>query len=400
MPYEVFLAFRYLQSRRKRRLARATSVAAIVGIAMGVAALIVAFALSNGFRDEMREKILQGTAHLSVVRADGRAIENYAELANRLKQINGVVSASATTYDGALARGTKASGYAVIRGVEKDAAQLTPRQWLSEGSFGPLFETSSTEVPNAVVGADLAARIGVAAGDVFEVIPATESTTRRLRVAGTFRSGLFEYDSTWIYVALETAGAFAGSNHAAMVMSVQVHDVDNVKQVSAEVSKALGSRYTIIDWQQANQPLFAALALERRMGLFIIGLIIAIATLNITTMLILVVVERRRDIAILNALGATRTGVMLLFIIEGAVVGAIGAAAGVVIGFIACAIGNHYKLVSLPADVYSISNVPLIARPAEMLLAALVAFVLSVLATIYPARAASRLPPVEALRDS
>ena len=390
MPYEVFLALRYLRSRRKRRLARATSIAAILGIAMGVAALIVAFALSNGFRDEMREKILQGTAHLSVVRADGRAIEDYADLEKRLRQISGVDSASATTYDGALARGLKNSSYAVIRGVEKDAA----RQSLTEGSFGPLFE--STETPNAVVGVDLAARIGVAVGDVFEIVRADESTMRRLRVAGIFRSGLFEYDSTWIYVSLDTAG----SSHAASAMSVQVHDVDNVKQVGAEVSKALGNTYTIIDWQQANQPLFAALALERRMGLFIIGLIIAIATLNITTMLILVVVERRRDIAILNALGATRTGVMLLFIIEGAVVGAIGAAAGVVIGFIACAIGNHYKLVSLPADVYSISNVPLIARPSEMLLAALVAFVLSVLATIYPARAASRMRPVEALRDS
>lgn len=391
MPYEVFLALRYLRSRRKRRLARATSVAAILGIAMGVAALIVAFALSNGFRDEMREKILAGTAHLSLVRADGRAIENYSELASRVKQVNGVVSASATTYDGALVRGTKESGYAVIRGVEKDAVQS---RWLTEGSFDPLFETSTN--PNAVVGADLAARIGLALGEVFQVQPANDSTAHRLRVAGIFRSGLFEYDSTWIYVGME----FAGNSHAASVMSVQVNDIDNVKRISADVSKVIGNTYTIIDWQQANQPLFAALALERRMGLFIIGLIIAIATLNITTMLILVVVERRRDIAILHALGATRTGVMLLFIIEGAVVGVIGAATGVVIGFIACAIGNHYKLVSLPADVYSISNVPLIARPSEMLIAALVAFLLSVLATIYPARAASRMRPVEALRDS
>ena len=395
MPYELFLALRYLRSRRKRRLARATSVAAILGIAMGVAALIVAFALSNGFRDEMREKILQGTAHLSVVRADGRPLENYSELASRVKQVDGVAAASATTYDGALVRGTKGSSYAVIRGVEKDTVQS---RWLKEGSFGPLFEASSN--PSAVVGADLATRIGLSPGDVFQVQPANDSTPRRLRVAGVFSSGLFEYDSTWIYVSMETASEFAGNNHAASVMSVQVNDVDNVKQVSAGVSKTLGNSYTIIDWQQANQPLFAALALERRMGLFIIGLIIAIATLNITTMLILVVVERRRDIAILNALGATRTGVMLLFIIEGAVVGAIGAAVGVVIGFIACAIGNHYKLVSLPADVYSISNVPLIARPSEMLIAALVAFLLSVLATIYPARAASRMRPVEALRDS
>src|SRR5215217_6480158 len=402
MPYEVFLAFRYLRSRNKRRLARATSIAAILGICMGVAALIVALALSNGFRDEMREKILQGTAHLSVVRADGRPIENYADLGNRLRQVEGVVSASATTYDGALARGPKGSGYAVIRGIENDAGRSVQlHQWLSEGSFGPLFEPSTTI--SSVIGAELAARIGVSVGDTLFVLPANRSTSTQfehLRVAGIFRSGLFEYDSTWIYVALDSASALAGDNHAASVMSVQVSDADNVKQVAAGVAKTLGNGYTTIDWQQANQPLFAALALERRMGLFIIGLIIAIATLNITTMLILGVVERRRDIAILSALGATRTGIMLLFIIEGAVVGAIGAVAGVLIGFIACVVGNHYKLVSLPADVYSISNVPLITRPGEMFFAALIAFVLSVLATIYPARAASRMRPVEALRDS
>jgi len=399
MPYEVFLAFRYLRSRRKRRLARITSIAAVLGICAGVAALIIAFALSNGFRDEMKEKILQGTAHLSVVRADGRPVEDHSELANRLRQIDGVVSASATTYDGAIARGPKGSGYAVIRGIEKEPTQA--RQWSSEGSFVQLFQQSL--IPNAVVGSELATRLGISVGDVFQIIPASEPTgglPRRVRAAGIFRSGLFEYDSTWIYVAFDTANAFSGNSHAASLLSIQVNDPDNVKQVAANVSRALGNSYTTIDWQQANQPLFTALALERRMGLFIIGLIIAIATLNITTMLILVVVERRRDIAILGALGATRSGVMLLFVIEGAVVGAIGSVAGVIIGLIACLVGNHYKLVSLPPDVYSISNVPLIAKPAEIFLAALIAFALSVLATIYPARAAARMRPVEALRDS
>ena len=403
MPYELFLALRYLRSRRRRRLARATSIAAVVGIGMGVAALTVALALANGFRDEMKDKILQGTAHLSVVRADGRPIEDHAELAKRLREVNGVVSASVTTYDAALARGAKDTGYSVLRGIEPEGGQTEQaRRWLSEGSFGPLFE-STASVPNAIVGADLATRIGVAVGDVVQVLPANDASsvaTRRLRVAGIFRSGLFEYDSTWIYVAFDTAAAFAGNTHVASVMSVQVSDPDNVKQVASNVSQAIGNTYTIVDWQQANQPLFSALALERRMGLVIIGLIIAIATLNITTMLILLVVERRRDIAILNALGATRAGVMLVFIIEGAAVGAIGALAGVVLGLVACLIGNYYKLVSLPADVYSISNVPLTPQPIEMLLAALAAFALSVLATIYPAHAASRLRPVEALRDS
>jgi lipoprotein-releasing system permease protein len=402
MPYEVFLAFRYLRSRHKRRLARVTSIAAILGICMGVGALIVAFALSNGFRDEMREKILQGTSHISILRTDGRPIENYSELANRLKQVDGVVSASPTTYDAALARGSKDSGYAVIRGIENASGQSAQvNQWLIEGSSGALF--GMTNEPNALVGSDLASRIGVSVGDPVQIVPASDLSnvrTHRWRVAGIFRSGLFEYDSTWIYVGLDNATALAGNNHVASVMSVQVRDADNVKQVVANIAKVLGEDYELVDWQQANQPLFSALALERRMGLFIIGLIIAVAALNITTMLILVVVERRRDIAILNALGATRTGVMLLFVIEGAVVGAVGAVAGVVLGLIACFIANHYKLVSLPADVYSISNVPLISKPLEILLAALIAFALSVLATIYPARAASRMRPVEALRDS
>ena len=402
MPYEVFLALRYLRSRRKRRLARVTSVVAVLGICMGVAALIVALALANGFRDEMREKILQGTSHISVLRADGRAIENYSELANKLKQINGVISASPTTFDAAIARGSKDSTYAVIRGIDQNSGQSTQlHQWLTAGKSETLF--GMTCEPNVLVGSELASRIGVKVNDLFDIVPASESAggrTRRVRVAGIVRSGLFEYDSTWIYLAFETASDFAGNKHNASVMSVQVNDVDNVKPVAARVATTLGNGYTTVDWQQANQPLFAALALERRMGLFIIGLIIAIAAFNITTMLILVVIERRRDIAILRALGATRVGVMSLFIIEGAVVGAVGAIAGVVVGMIACLIGNHYKLVSLPADVYSITNVPLIVKPGEMLLAALIAFALSVLATIYPARAASRMRPVEALRDS
>jgi len=406
MPYEVFLAFRYLRSRHKRRLARVTAIAAIIGITMGVAALIVTFALSNGFRDEMREKILQGTSHLSVLRADGLPITEYTNLASRLQQIDGVASASATTYDGALARGSKGSSYAVIRGIESHAGQTAQaRQWLTEGTFDPVFDQSRTNegrTPVAVVGAELASRIGISVGDVFQIIPANEAdteTVRRLRVAGIFQSGLFEYDSTWIYVDFNLASTFAGGAHSASVMVVQVKDVDRVKEVAERVRTALGQDYTTIDWQQANQPLFSALALERRMGLFIIGLIIVVAALNITSMLILVVVERRRDIAVLGTLGASRTGVMMLFVIEGAVVGAAGAIAGMLLGLVACFVGNYFRIVSLPADVYSISNVPLNVKLGETLLAAFVAFVLSVLATIYPARAAAGLRPVEALRD-
>ena len=256
-----------------------------------------------------------------------------------------------------------------------------------------------------IVGSELATRLGLKTGDVFQVMPASVFSNRsaashRLRVAGIFRSGLFEFDSTWIYLPLETVSTFAGTNHAAAVVSVQVQNVDDVKRLADRIRSAVGSEYRTIDWQDANQPLFSALALERRMGLFIIGLIIAIAVINITTMLILVVVERRRDIAILNALGATRSSVMSLFLIEGGVVGALGAVSGMALGLAACLIGNHYKIVSLPADVYSISNVPLIVGVREVVLSALLAIVLSILATIYPAFVASRMRPAETLRDA
>ncbi|HSK62498.1 MAG TPA: ABC transporter permease, partial [Pyrinomonadaceae bacterium] len=390
MPYEIFLAFRYLRSRPKRRLARVTALLAVLGIAMGVAALIVALALANGFRDEMREKILQGTAHLTVLRQDGKPIQDNAHIVEGTRQIEGVVSASTTTYIGVLAYGPKRGpAYAVLRGIENDGGNLTQgRKWLKEGSFDSLFAASGpNEVlrPNVVIGAELATKLDASVGDFIDVIPGNPigPIKWRLRVAGIFQSGLFEYDSTWAYIDFHKTAKVIGDSDAS-VISVQVNDPDNVKQIGANVLHTLGNDYTTIDWQQANQPLFTALALERRMGAFIVGLIIAIAVLNITTMLILVVVERRRDIAIISTLGATRTGVMLVFIIEGAVVGAIGAVAGVLLGLAACFAGNRYKLVSLPADVYSISNVPFNATINEVALAALIAFGLSVLATIYP----------------
>lgn len=401
MPYEVFLAFRYLLSRHKRRLARVTAIAAIVGITMGVAALIVAFALSNGFRNEMRDKILQGTAHASVMRSDGLPINDYESVAARVRQVNGVVEASATTYDGAMANGPSGSSYVILRGVDiKTGRSTLPSRWIREGSFDALFEANDS-IPHAVVGSELASRLGVKTGNTIQVMLAnTANSSRRLKVAGIFSSGLFEFDSTWIYMPLDTVAAYSGAHHAAAVISVQVANVEDVKSVAAAIGSTLGNEFRTIDWQAANQPLFSALALERRMGLVVIGLIIAIAVINISTMLILVVVERRRDIAILNALGARRTSVMYLFLIEGGVVGAIGAVCGAVVGLIVCFVANYYKLVSLPADVYSISNVPLIAGFREVVLSALLAFVLSILATIYPALVASRMRPAETLRDA
>lgn len=446
MPYEIFLALRYLRERRPRRLARATALAATLGIAFGVAALIVALALANGFRDEMRDKILKGTAHITLMRRDAQAIADWRALIRRIRETEGVSDASATTYDGALLSGANSSAYAILRGIEREHAPAVAeiRRTLVAGSIEPLLNepspfqtgesappsfpadengksdgdspiTSFEEIPSeaampaAIIGAELAAQTNLRVGDTATIVSGEATLTplglaprfRRVRVVGLFQSGLYEYDAAWIYLSLETAASFAGADApAASVIGIETTDLYGVEQVSAKLRAELGSEYTFVNWQEANRPLFAALALERRMGLFIIALIILIATLNITTTLVLIVVERRADIAILGAMGARARSIMFVFIIEGAIIGIIGIITGIALGLAACVVGNRYKLVSLPADIYSISNVPFHARAADILLAAAVAFLLSLLATLYPARSAAKLRPAEALRDN
>lgn len=410
MPYEIFLAVRHLRSRHRRRLARATALIAVVGIAVGVAALIVALALANGFRDEMRDKILRGTAHLTIMRTDGAPMTEYQEVARRIRNLDDVATVAGTTYDGALIIGPQASAYAVLRGVDPTSTQ-TPQDIASplfDDSVADTFEPAGEkqDFPRVVLGAELAAKTGLKGGDAAEIIAAnsgfssSSGNKRHVRVAGIFRSGLFEYDSTWIYLSLDTATAFSGNAHAASLISVQVNNIYDVKQTAAAVRQMLGTSYTTVDWQEANRPLFTALALERRIGVVIIALIILIAALNITTTLILVVMERRRDIAILNTMGATSGSIMSIFVIEGALVGMLGAIAGVLLGAFAVLIANRYQLISLPPDVYSISNVPLNLHFRDLAFAALVAFGLSIVATIYPARAAARVRPAEMLRDA
>jgi lipoprotein-releasing system permease protein len=412
MPYELFLAFRYLRSRRRRRLARVTALLAIIGIAFGVGSLIVALALGNGFREEMRDKILRGTAHITIMRADGQPMSDYRDVIERIRKVAGVTAASPTTYDGAVVSGPNASAYAVLRGIDSrsEPARLELQRTLIAGSVEPLFEPSVGEnnepkLPNVILGSELAKRTGLGVDDVAEIIPASASLVRRapiyrhVRVAGIFRSGLFEYDSTWIYLSFDRAAVFAGPDRPASLVSVEVKNPDDVKQVAADLRAALGNSYTSIDWQEANLQLFTALALERRVGMFVIALIILIAALNITSSLVLVVVERRSDIAVLRTMGARAKSIMLVFMIEGAVIGAFGALIGVALGQAACLAGNYYKLVRLPSDVYSIGSVPFNSHLRDVLLAATVAFFLSLLATIYPAQAAARVRAVEALRE-
>ena len=433
MPYEIFLALRYLHSRRRRTLARATTILSIIGIAFGVAALIVAFSLSNGFQDEMREKILSGTAHISLMRKDGEAMLDWRDVIAKTKTVQGVRDANGTTYVGALLNRGKLPSYIVLRGVDAESTNAVEeiKQTIVSGSIETLIQDSKfkiqntedqkpktenqnkignqkSEIGNCFIGEELAQRLNLNIGDEVEIVAADRSITTnellpvfmKLKIAGLFRTGLYEYDSTWIYVSLDTASKFLGQEQTAIsIISVEVADIYQSKLIAEKIKEKLGAAYTTVDWQDANRPLFAALTLERRMGLFIISLLVLIAALNITTTLILVVAERRNDIAILSAMGSTRKSIMFVFILEGFFLGAIGSLCGVVFGLIVCWFGQRYKLVSLPADVYSISYVPFHVRATDILFAVAVALLLSLIATIYPARAAAKMRPAEALRE-
>jgi lipoprotein-releasing system permease protein len=262
-------------------------------------------------------------------------------------------------------------------------------------------------LPSVLVGIDLANRTGLEVGSTATIIASEPNFTpdgiapryASVRVAGIFRSGLYEYDSSWVYLRLEQVAALGGRPaDSAGFISVELSDIYSASRISGLLRQRFGPDYTTVDWQEANRPLFAALALERRMGIFIIGLIVAVAVLNITGVLVLVVVERRNDIAILGAMGARRLSIMAIFMIEGAAIGSVGAVAGILFGLLISVIGNHYKLVSLPSDVYSVANVPFHPHALDLVAGAVMAFVLSMLATIYPARAAARIRPASALK--
>ncbi|HEX8557236.1 MAG TPA: FtsX-like permease family protein [Pyrinomonadaceae bacterium] len=414
-------------------MARWTAAAGVAGIACGVAALIVATALANGFRDELRDKILRGTAHVTLSREGGLSAGEAAGAAARARRVGGVRDAAATTYEGALLSGPAGAAYALLRGLDATSPRALEevRGTLTAGALDPLAsaprDASAAGRPGAgddkaegeeggdeeaeplplILGEELAARTGLArVGDEGWVLTAeaghgaseVEARSRRVRVAGLFRTGLYDYDSAWAYAPLTRVGRAAGAADPNTVVSVEARDAESSGEVARRLREALGAGWAALDWREANRPLFAALELERRAVGLIIMLVTVVAALNITTTLALVVVERRADIAVLATLGARAPSVTLVFVVEGALIGAAGSLAGVVVGLAACFVADRFRLVSLPPDVYSLSAVPLHPHAADVALAALAAFAVSLLATLYPAWQAARVRPAEVLR--
>ncbi|HMS39787.1 MAG TPA: ABC transporter permease [Pyrinomonadaceae bacterium] len=377
MSFELKLALKYFRARRKS-LARFTSVVAIVGIAVGVAALIIAQSLAKGFQDEMRDKILANTAHISIFHMDGGEISNWQDIKNNLEKTENIKEVLPMSFENALVIGENETSYAILK-VQ-----------------GSKFKIQGSEI---AIGAKLAEKLNLKIGDSAEIITLENQTPQKIKIAETFETGLFDYDSTWIYVSpenfarLHNKQVFTPAN-----LGISVKDIYKSNETANKIRTELGENFKIVDWQEANRPLFAALSLERKVSLAIISLIIFIAALNITTTLALLVNERRLDIAVLRTCGAKTSNLIKIFLLEGLFLGFVGIFCGVILGLLACFAGNYFKLVSISAEVYSLNYIPFHPQISNILLIILIAFAVCLGACVYPAFKASKIKPSENLR--
>ncbi|MDQ3133016.1 MAG: ABC transporter permease [Acidobacteriota bacterium] len=391
MSFELKLALKYFRAKRKS-LARFTSIVAVVGIAAGVAALIIAQALSNGFSREMRDKILANTAHVSIFSVDGSEISDWSAIKKNLQKDENIVAVTPTAYESAVLLSANATDYVILR-TEDRAAKV-------ENQTGEIW---NYELKTISIGAELAKKSGLKSGDEAEIVTLEkddEPKRTRVRVKDVFQTGLYEYDSTWVYIAPEDFARLRGKrNFTPTVLNVSVADIYKSDETARKIRESLSENFRVIDWQEANRPLFAALSLERKVALAIISLIIFIAALNITTTLALLVNERRLDIAILRTCGAKTRNLMKIFLLEGLLLAFSGIFTGVIFGLLSCFIGNYFRLVNISAEVYSLAYIPLRPDLTSVLLIVLITFILCLLAVLYPAFRASRIKPLENLRN-
>jgi lipoprotein-releasing system permease protein len=391
MSFELKLALKYFRSKRKS-LARFTAIVAVVGIAAGVASLIIAQALARGFSDEMRDKILANTAHISVFLKDAAEISDWREITENLQKNEDFLEITPTAFENAVIIGETETSYAILK-VSSLKSQVS-RQ--SENKP----ETRDLRPGTIAVGAKLAEKLNLKIGDAPEIATLENQTPSRVRVSEIFETGLYDYDSTWIYISPENfARLHEQKDFTPTILNISVKDIYKSDAAARKIRGILGENYRVVDWQEANRPLFAALSLERKVALAIISLIIFIAALNITTTLALLVSERRLDIAILRTCGAKTRSLIAIFLFEGLFLSFLGIFSGVGLGLLGCFTGNHFKIVSISAEVYSLSYIPLRPNPASILLIIFIAFILCLLATAYPAFRASRIKPLENLRN-
>jgi lipoprotein-releasing system permease protein len=448
MRFELFIAARYLRAKRRQAVIGVITAISVLGVAAGVASLIIALAINNGFRQDMQERLLGSTSHVNLMRVENDGIPDWSPLLQRLETLPHVKAGAPAIYEQVLiSRGARASG-AVLKGiVPSDERRVTALlQSVHEGSSQPLEQAedrarqpaaaasgnaalpvagarpadgamsnpSSLEgaaeriaaMPPIILGKDLAETLGAAVGSVVLVTsPQGELTPfgmvpryMRFKVVGIFQSGFYDYDSTWALCSLTDSQKLFSLGDIASVLEFKVDDIYRAPAIGDEIEAAAGKGFQTTNWMEQNRALFRALRLERVVTFITIGLIVFVAALNILISLIMMVMEKTRDIAVLVSMGARRQQVRRIFIWQGLLIGILGTALGLVFGYTAAILAGHYHWIKLSAEVYAMDYVPFVPRPMDGVLVAAVSLAISFIATVYPSQSAARVLPAEALR--
>jgi lipoprotein-releasing system permease protein len=416
MRYEWFIGLRYLKAKRKQTFISIITVISIVGVWLGVMAMIIVLSVMSGFEKTIKEKILGYQAHLVLLKASQEGMDHYEEALKKVQEIKGVVSAAPFIFNQVMLSSESNVTGGVIKGIDPDrVGKVTELAHnMKTGRLQDLKKVGGSDLPGIILGAELAKNLGVSLNDAIQVISPLGTVTpmgmmpkmKRFRVEGIFYSGMYEFDTTFTYISIESAQRFFNMDSRVTGIEIKTDDIYKVKEIGKEIRHKLGFPFWTKDWMEMNRNLFSALKLERIMMFIILVLTVLVAAFNIISTLIMVVMEKYKDIAILKSMGAPSKGILKIFVIEGLVVGVVGTILGAISGlFVALNLSEIQGLLErllgfrvMASDVYYIDKLPSQVNPMDVGLIISTAILISLLATLYPSWRASKLDPAEALR--
>ncbi|MFZ3046977.1 MAG: lipoprotein-releasing ABC transporter permease subunit [Desulfatirhabdiaceae bacterium] len=409
MRFEYFIGRRYLRAKQRQAFISLITLLSISGVAVGVMALIVVIAVMAGFESDLKSRILGVESHIVVMKHVDR-FEDYSRIMEVLEKMQGIQATTPFIMTQVMIRSSSGLSGAMIRGIAPDTVGRVIKNFNADdlvrldGSSSPVG--SSSDLPGIILGKELARSLGVSKGDMVHVITPRGTITpagimpamKRFKVVGRFESGMYEYDGSLAYIHLRDAQKLTNLDESVTGIEVRIQDIYQAASISKNISSTLGFPYWTKNWMQMNRNLFSALKLEKTVMFIILALIILVAAFNIASTLIMMVMEKTRDIAILKTMGATDRSIRKIFVFKGMAIGALGTFIGVTLGVVLCKLLEHYQFIELPGDVYYISKLPVLLKMMDIGIIAISSLAICFLSTLYPARQASRLNPVEAIR--